>query len=188
MPNHSFSLVEYNNLELHPFFHKDTWSLSHKEISLALDTTIDKIIPALENLTEDKHYSYEEVEYEEGKRTASILFFSKSGMVRLAYFLKTDKALAFLEFIEDINISPSKTNSSHKFYQEIEAVLSDRLEKLKNDKNASLEEINHFILTLDNMIKKRDSNQPVVKSGGATNMTDILETVIGLAQSYGQKR
>ena len=188
MPNHSLTLIEYNNLELHPLITDNTWSLSHKEIALALNTTIDKIIPFLESLTEYKHYSYESVEYQEGKETSSILFFTKSGMVRLAYFLNSDKTLNFLEFIEDIHLVPTSTNTTHKFYREIETVLNDRLTKLKNNPDASLEEINHFIITLDNMIQKRDSNLPVQKNTGATNMTDILETVIGLAQSYGQKK
>jgi len=186
MPN--FSLLEYKNYELHPLIHNDTWSLSHKEVSLALDATIDKIIVFLDKLSEYKHYSYEEVEYAPEKRTSSILFFTKSGLVRLAYFLKTDEALEFLEFIEDLNLSQAKDTSGHKFYKEIENVLNDRLIKLKNDPDASLEEINHFIITLDNMIKKRDSNLPVQKNSGPANMTDILETVIGLAQSYAVKK
>jgi len=188
MPKHSLSLIEYNNYELHPLLHNDSWFLSHKEVALALGTTIDKIIPFLEQLTEYKHYSYEEIEYEKGKQTSSILFFSKSGLVRLAYFLQTDKALEFIEFIEDINMTQEQEESTHMFYREIEAVLNDRLLKLKNNPDASLEEINHFILTLDNMIQKRDSNLPVQKSSGPTNMTDILETVINLAQSYSQKK
>jgi len=154
MPNLSFSLLQYNSLELHPLVIDDTWFLSHKEVALAFNTTIDKVIPALDVLIEDKHYAYHSIEYQKGKNTSSILFFSKTGMVRLAYFLKTDDALSFLEMIEGVNLSQSYKETSHRFYKEIEDVLHERLTRLKNNPDSSLEEINHFILTLDNLVKK----------------------------------
>ncbi len=188
MPQHSFSLIEYNSLELHPLVMNDTWFLSHKEVALAFNTTVDKLVEALEILTEEKHYTYYSHEYEQGKRTAAILFFSKTGMVRLAYILQTDDALSFLEMIEGINLSQSSEESTHKFYKEIEEVLQERLHKLKNNPDASLEEINHFIITLDNLVKKRDGLDGRAKSVMPNNVSDILETVIGLAQSYANKK
>ena len=188
MPKYSLTLIEYNSLELHPLITEDTWFLSHKEVAKAFNTTIDKLIEALDILTEDKHYGYYSVEYQAGKSTSSILFFSKTGMVRLAYFLKTDDALSFLEAIEEINISQSQEESTHRFYNEIEDVLKDRLVKLKENPEASLEEINHFILTLDNLVKKRDGQALAPKSAMPNNVSDILETVVGLAQSYANKK
>ncbi len=188
MPKHPLTLIEYNSLELHPLVIDDTWFLSHKEVALAFNTTIDKLIEGLDVLTEDKHYGYHSVEYQEGKSTSSILFFSKTGMVRLAYFLKTDDALSFLEMIEEINISQSQEESTHRFYNEIEDLLKDRLLKLKENPDASLEEINHFILTLDNLVKKRDGQASAPRSTMPNNISDILETVVGLAQSYTKKK
>lgn len=187
MTTHSLTLIEYHSLELHPLIINTNWFLSNKEVALALNTTIAKIIEALNTLTEGKHYSYESVEYEKNKTTSSILFFSKTGIVRLAYHLKTDEALQFIEFIEDINLQKGAQDTVHNFYYEIEKVLQGRLEKLKTDPDATLEEINHFILTLDNLINKRD-NRSVVKSSGSSNISDILETVINLAQSYAIKK
>ena len=188
MPQHSFSLIDYNSLELHPLLMNDTWFLSHKEVTLAFNTTIDKLVEALDILTEEKHYTYYTHEYQRGERTPAILFFSKTGMVRLAYILQTDDALSFLEMIEGINLSQSNETSTHKFYTEIEEVLQARLNKLKNNPDASLEEINHFIITLDNLVKKRDGLDGRVKSAMPNNVSDILETVIGLAQSYAKKK
>lgn len=188
MPKHSFSLIEYNSLELHPLVIDDTWFLSHKEVALAFNTGIDKLVEALEILKEDQHFAYHSVEYQRGKTTSSILFFSKTGMVRLAYILQTDEALSFLEKIESINLTQSAEESTHKFYKEIEDVLQSRLERLKDNPDASLEEINHFIITLDNLVKKRDGMSSAAKSAVPNNVSDILETVIGLAQSYAKKR
>ena len=184
MPRHYLTLIEYDIYELHPLVKEDNWFLSHKEVAIALHTTIDKIIQAKETLVEYKHYSYEFVEYESGKTTSSILFFSKTGIMRLAYALQTDEAFKFLEFIEDINLKEDKESSTHTFYAEIETVLKERLLKLKDNPDASLEEINHFILTLDNLIKKRDGK----KTQAPSNISDILETVVGLAQSYTTKK
>ncbi len=188
MPKHSFSLIEYNSLELHPLIIEDTWFLSHKEVALAFHTTVDKLVEALDVLTEEKHYAYHSIEYQEGKHTASILFFSKTGMVRLAYFLQTEDALSFLETLESINLSESKEDSTHRFYNEIEEVLRERLHKLKNNPEASLEEINHFIITLDNLVKKRDGSSASPRAMMPNNVGDILETVMGLAQSYASKK
>ena len=188
MPKHFFTLIEYNSLELHPLIIHDTWFLSHKEVALAFNTTIDKIIKVLDTLTEDKHYGYHSIEYQDGKSTSSMLFFSKTGMVRLAYFLKTEDALSFLEMIEEINISQSKEESTHRFYNEIEDVLKDRLLRLKENPDSSLEEINHFILTLDNLVNKRDGQLPTPRNAMPNNISDILETVVGLAQSYANKK
>lgn len=182
MPQNSLTLIEYRSLELHPLIKKNNWLLSNKEVALALNTSIAKIVESLDSLNEGSHYGYESVEYEKGKSTSSILFFSKTGIIRLAYHLKSDDALAFVEFIEDINLQETAEDSRHSFYSEIESLLEDRLKKLKNDPNATLEEINHFIITLDNLIKKRDGSE-IVKSG-PSSVTDIIETVVSLAQSY----
>jgi len=181
VPKHPLTLIEYNTLELHPLIIGNNWFLSHKEVAIAFKTTVSKLVESLEMLQEGKHYSYESVEYESDKSTSSILFFSKAGIMRIAYYLKTDEALQFLEFIEEIHLKDKgQKDTTHVFYAEIEELLKERLDKLKNNPEASLEEINHFILTLDNLIKKRDGN----KSSGTSSITDIIETVVGLAQSY----
>ena len=187
MGRHSLTLIEYGTVELHPLLIKNSWMLSGKEVCVALNIPLSKIMELLENLIEDKHYSYESIEYSDGKFTSSILFFSKIGIIRLAYILKNSDALKFLEFIEDIEFKNKGTQERHSFYDEIEELLKDRLERLKTDPNTSLEEINKFILTFDNLIKKQKyintPNKPNTK-----NMGDILETVINLAQSYSHSK
>ena len=190
MPKHSLTLIEYNSLELHPLIINTTWYLSTKEIALALNIPIVKIIESLEVLTEGKHYSYESVEYSKSKRTSSILFFSKAGIMKLAYHLKTEDALSFLEVIEDLHLeSNTQEVKTHNFYNEIEDLLKDRLKVLKGNPDASLEEINRFIITLDNLIRKRDNlPSPKAANPNGSNFGDILETVVQLAQNYAIKK
>jgi len=189
LPKHSLTLIEYNSLELHPLITNTTWYLSIKELSLALNTPIVKIIESLELFVEGKHYSYESIEYSKSKRTSSILFFSKAGIMKLAYHLKTEDSLSFLELIEDIHLeSNNKEVKSHNFYNEIEDLLKDRLKVLKENPDASLEEINRFIMTLDNLIRKRDNLPPQKTAFSSSNFGDILETVVQLAQNYAPKK
>jgi len=187
---HFLTLIEYDSIELHPLVIGSTWYLSIKEIAFALKIQITKIIEYLELLSEGKHYSYEAIEYTHKKKTSSILFFSKAGIMKLAYLLKTEEALQFLEFIEDIHLEENNQDvKTHNFYNEIEELLKDRLKILKENPNSSLEEINRFIITLDNLIRKRD-NLPAQKtaSSGSSNFGDILETVVQLAQNYAVKK
>jgi len=189
LSKHFLTLLEYNSIELHPLIINATWYLSIKELSLALHTPIVKIIESLELLVEGKHYSYEAIEYARAKSTSSILFFSKAGIMKLSYHLKTEDALSFLEFIEDIYFEDNNQEvKTHNFYNDIEDLLKDRLKALKENPDASLEEINRFIITLDNLIRKRDNlpAQKTVQNG--SNFGDILETVVQLAQNYAVKK
>lgn len=109
--------------------------------------------------------------------------------MKLSYHLKTEDALSFLEFIEDIYFEDNNQEvKTHNFYNDIEDLLKDRLKALKENPDASLEEINRFIITLDNLIRKRDNlpAQKTVQNG--SNFGDILETVVQLAQNYAVKK
>jgi|FLOH01.1.fsa_nt_gi hypothetical protein len=184
MAQHFLTLIEYSTIELHPLIIRNNWFLSSKEVATAFNVNLSKIIELLETLTEGKHYSYEAIEYTKNKTTSSILFFSKSGIIRLAYSLKSDDALRFLEFIEDINLKENEEEKiAHNFYNEIEDLLKERLDKIKKNPDTTLEEINHFILTLDNLVKKQ-KEITVEKSSDTLNISDILQTVVTLAQSY----
>jgi len=186
MPQHFMTLLEYESVELHPLITSNGWLLSSKELSLALDVPLSVIIDLHQNLTEGKHYSYESLQYSKDSYTSSILFFTKAGIIRIAYSLKSEKALDFLEFVENVTLKLDDIpNTTHKFYKEIEDVLQEKLNRIKNEKETSLEEINKFILTLDNLVKKQNGEIPVAES---SSISDILKTVINLANNYAPKQ
>ena len=189
MSQHFLTLIEYGTIELHPLIINDNWFLSSKEVAIALKIPLSEVVTSLETLIDSKHYSYISVNNANNTAGSSILFFSKSGIIRLAYSLKSDDALKFLEFIEDINLRENENkeeNEIDNFYNEIEDLLRERLDKIKKNPDTSLEEINHFILTLDNLVKKQ-KNTIVDKESGSSSISDILQTVVSLAQSYTQK-
>lgn len=186
MSQHFMTLLEYGSVELHPLIKSDNWLLSSKELATALNVSLLSIIDLLPNLTEEKHYSYESLQYSKENYTSSILFFTKAGIIRIAYSLKSEKSLEFLEFIENVSLKLADIpNHTHKFYKEIEDVLQERLNIIKNDKDISLEEINKFILTLDNLVKKQSGETPTPES---SSVSDIIRTVVNLANSYAPKK
>lgn len=185
MAQHFLTLIEYSTVELHPLIIQNNWFLSSKEVAKAFNVPLSEIIELLKTLTEDKHYSYQAIQYANNKTTSSILFFSKAGIIRLAYSLRSDSALEFLEFIEDINLQENEEEkNTHNLYNEIEELLKERLDKIKKNPNTTLEEINHFILTLDNLVQKQQQDTSVEKKSDSLNISDILQTVVSLAHSY----
>lgn len=155
------TFVEYNDLELHPVADsKHGWLLSVNETCEAFN--IDRAsIEALrqshtETLSEGRHYLYTTIS-SGGVNTSKIMFWTKKGIIRLAYYLKTDAALAFLDFAEDLNFTSAKeeeTQIAH-FYDEVEDTLLQKLELLKADSGSSLEELNKLIYTINNLAEKK---------------------------------
>ena len=186
MSQHFMTLLEYGSVELHPLITSNNWLLSSKELALALGVPLSVIIDLHQTLTEGRHYSYESLQYSKDNYTSSILFFTKAGIIRIAYSLKSEKAFEFLEFIENVTLKLEEIpNTTHKFYKEIEDVLQERLNRIKSDKETSLEEINKFILTLDNLVKKQNGE---VNTSEPSTVSDILKTVVNLANSYAPKQ
>ncbi len=161
MAERVITLVQYNNLELHPLLDiRHEWFLSVTEVAQAFDVDINTIIQVKDSnqstLVENRHYQYEEV-LSGGLKSSKILLWSKKGILRLAYYLKNDAALKFLDFAEDLHLrSNQKIDSqSQHMYDEVEENLLVRLKELKNDKNMSLEELNKLINTVDNLASKK---------------------------------
>ena len=155
------TLVEYNKLELHPVADTEhNWLLSLNETCEAFG--IDKkAIEALQHshidtLTEGRHFLYTTIT-SGGVTTSKIMFWTKKGIIRLAYYLKTDSALTFLDFAEDLHFTTDNEGNRQiaHFYDEVEDTLLQKLELLKNDSGSSLEELNKLIYTVNNLAEKK---------------------------------
>ena len=85
------------------------------------------------------------------------MFWTKKGIIRLAYYLKTDSALTFLDFAEDLHFTTDNEGNRQiaHFYDEVEDTLLQKLELLKNDSGSSLEELNKLIYTVNNLAEKK---------------------------------
>ena len=161
MAERVITFVQYNDLELHPLLDaRHEWFLSITEVAQAFDVDISTITAIKESkqssLKEGRHYQYEEV-LSGGIRSSRILLWSKKGILRLAYYLKSDAALKFLDFTEDLHLHSDQSidAQSQHMYDEVEESLLGRLKQLKDDKNMSLEELNKLIYTVDNLASKK---------------------------------
>jgi len=161
MAERVITFVQYNDLELHPLLDaRHEWFLSITEVAQAFDVDISTITAIKESkqstLTEGRHYQYEEV-LSGGIRASRILLWSKKGILRLAYYLKSDAALKFLDFTEDLHLHSDQgiDAQSQHMYDEVEESLLGRLKQLKDDKDMSLEELNKLIYTVDNLASKK---------------------------------
>jgi len=173
------TLVEYNGLELHPVADKKhNWLLSVHETCEAFGidrASIDALRQShAETLSEGRHFLYTTIS-SGGVSTSKIMFWTKKGIIRLAYYLKTDAALAFLDFAEDLKFTFDKEEDPQiaHFYDEVEETLLQKLELLKGDSASSLEELNKLIYTVNNLAEKKAA----LKEGGKKE-TSPLEGIL----------
>ncbi len=155
------TFIQYNNLELHPLLDtKHEWFLSVSEVAQAFKVDINTILEIAASkesaLIKGRHYQSEEI-LSAGIRSSEVLLWSKKGILRLAYYLKSDAALEFLDFAEDLDLHSGQGVDTHSLhmYDEVEENLLTRLKQLKEDKNMSLEELNKLIYTVDNLATKK---------------------------------
>ena len=185
------TFIQYNDLELHPLLDaRHEWLLSINEVSKAFNVDVNTILQIKESnqstLIEGRHYQYEEIR-SGGIKSSKVLLWSKKGILRLAYYLKNDDALKFLDFAEDLNLHSDQSVDAQSLhmYDEMEESLLVRLKQLKDDKNMSLEELNKLIYTVDNLASKKAALHSE-KSEPSTFET-LFSGVMQMLQSDPQK-
>lgn len=185
MPKQHIAFIEYNGHELHPIYDsKHQWLLSAKEVALAYDISLGKLFEIQKEhetlLEEEKHYLYDNILCC-GQHSSTLLLWTKKGVLRMAYYIKSAQAMDFLDFIEDIHLqTPSTIDPQITYlYDEIETTLMEKLHILKNDPNMSMEALNQLIFTLDNLAQKKHTLQQGRTAKG-DGMSDIITSMMGL--------
>ena len=97
-------IVTFNNTELHLIEHPShEFLLSNKEVALGYSTTIALLSQAKKNhsdeLIEGKHWLRLEVQTKGGKQ--KVIHWTKRGIVRLGFFIKSKQAKEFRDWAED---------------------------------------------------------------------------------------
>ncbi len=182
MSERPIALIQYKELELHPVIdNKHDWLLSQNETCEAFsidNAAIERLMEAhTETLSENRHYLTSTL-VSGGSTTSPIMFWTKKGIIRLAYYLKSDDALAFLDFAEDLDLTSDQSDDrqiSH-FYDEVEETLLQKLEGLKGDNGSSLEDLNKLIYTINNLAEKKAALKDGPKKE-ASALDTILSTV-----------
>jgi hypothetical protein len=87
--------------------------LSNKNVALGYGTTIKNLAHTKRNnkdeLTEGKHFIKLEVQTKGGKQ--SVIHWTKKGIVRLGFFIKSAQAKAFRDWAEDYIVDPHSNNA-----------------------------------------------------------------------------
>lgn len=97
-------IVTFNNTQLHLVEHPShEFLLSNKEVALGYNTTIALLSQAKKNhadeLIEGKHWLRLEVQTKGGKQ--KVIHWTKRGIVRLGFFIKSQQAKQFRDWAED---------------------------------------------------------------------------------------
>lgn len=174
--------LQYKELELHPIQHdRHGWLLTQKETCEAFaidDATLDTLLSShADSLLEDRHFLKTSITSAE-MATSKITFWTKKGVIRLAYYLKSEASLDFLDLAEDLEPTTRKRDDGHlsHFYDEVEETLLQKLDQLKSDEESSLEDLNKLIYTINNLAQKRTALQEGPKKE-PTALESILSAV-----------
>ncbi|MEA1917406.1 MAG: hypothetical protein U9N42_07730 [Campylobacterota bacterium] len=153
MSNITFNNVELN-LQEHP---QHEFLLSNKEVALGYGTSIQSLAQAKRNntdeLIENKHFIRLHVETNGGKQ--KVIHWTKKGIVRLGFFIKSQQAKEFRDWAEDYIVNdkqPLHVEDNTQLERENIELKRAMNRLLQNDDNKKLEaENNHLKNTLINV-------------------------------------
>ena len=111
--------ITFNDVELHLQAHpQHEFLLTNKEVALGYGTSIKALTLTKsrneDELIEGKHWLRLEVQTKGGKQ--SVIHWTKKGIVRLGFFIKSQKAKAFRDWAEDYIVNQPNTQE-HNPYQ-----------------------------------------------------------------------
>jgi len=112
-------LITFNDVELHLQEHSQyEFLLSNKEVALGYGITENAIIKHLkrrsDELIEGKHWLRLEVQTKGGKQ--KVIHWTKKGIVRLGFFIKSENAKKFRDWAEDYIVNKKATQTQHNPY------------------------------------------------------------------------
>jgi len=116
-------LITFNDVELHLQEHSQyEFLLSNKEVALGYGITENAIIKHLERrsdeLIEGKHWLRLEVQTKGGKQ--KVIHWTKKGIVRLGFFIKSKQAKKFRDWAEDYIVHHTTQQSNDTYIYQLE--------------------------------------------------------------------
>jgi len=191
-------LVDFLDLELHPILDKKhEWLMSTSDVisGYGVDNDSFEITTNAnaEHLHEDKHYLYRNF----GSKVKK--YWSKKGVVKLGFFIKSDQALAFIETIEElenpiIQDSQSSNENLVNIYKEIESYFLQSAAKMKENNSFDADEFakmttafNSFMKTSANIFPQKVSSQVEPNSSTVVDDSSILNKTEDNAYSFASK-
>ncbi len=170
--------ITFHNTELHLQEHpQHEFLLSNKEVALGYGTTIQSLAQAKKNnkneLIEGKHWLRLEVQTKGGKQ--KVIHWTKKGIVRLGFFIKSENAKKFRDWAEDYIVNGTNQN---KLYGRIGG-----LETANARYRLHLEELMQRIFVLENRQKRFTSKKDCVLSYKPFGRNSLLEFIGAVQRS-----
>ena len=190
--------ITFNNTSLNLVEHtQHEFLLSNKEVALGygikLNTLATHKNEHQDELLENKHWLRLEVQTKGGKQ--KVIHWTKKGIVRLGFFIKSQQAKAFRDWAEDYIVDGSTTTPPNEptpyIYQlereniELRRAInrlsaqpthSDELKKLKNENKHIKQTLADFSNRYHNIVSLAENKTEAIKQELLT-MTNVFQTI-----------
>jgi len=128
------SNITFNNVELHLQEHQQyEFLLSNKEVALGYGVTANSLnkhkSEHSDELLESKHWIRLEVQTKGGKQ--KVIHWTKKGIVRLGFFIKSENAKKFRDWAEDYIVNTTQPQPTHHQIIGYKSQLSQRNKKIE---------------------------------------------------------
>ena len=148
--------ITFNDVELHLQEHSQhEFLLSNKEVATGYATSIQSLAQAKKNnsdeLLENKHWIRLEVQTKGGKQ--KVIHWTKKGIVRLGFFIKSENAKKFRDWAEDYIVNTTQPQPTHHQIIGYKSQLSQR--------NKRIEFLEGQVATLQKMSENTTIETPV---------------------------
>jgi len=155
-------LALYKDLEIHPIVDsRHGWLLTSNELALALNTQIADLLNVKaeyeDQFVENIHYIFSQVRICNYSSKTELFLWSKKGVLRLLYRLKTKEAMEFLDFIEDIQVDCHNNvdDQTSKMFIKIEKIIEEKIENIQKNPNFNASDLNEVLSVMDQLIYKK---------------------------------
>ena len=181
--------ITFNNVELHLQEHSQhEFLISNKEVALGYGITANNLnkhkSEHSDELIEGKHWLRLEVQTKGGKQ--KVIHWTKKGIVRLGFFIKSENAKKFRDWAEDYIVNGTATPTQNKEIERLQEIIlqQNRLLALQSkEKTPQEKEIDTLLSQIDNQEKT------IKKYSDATFEFNVIltQTIKQLLRDYLRK-
>jgi|GEM_PF-5932394 len=135
------------------YFHlsqKYKWFIDENSLLNLFQIDKSKLDLIREKLENNRHFFVEKIQDIALQKDSESIFWSKKGIIKIAYLLNSEIAFDVVDNLEDIQLEKKEL-----IFDELEKVFKNRLSQI--DKNGSFEDIAKFIESFSKFIKEKNS-------------------------------
>jgi hypothetical protein len=162
----TFPVLIQNKIYYLFFYKKLNWLISIEQLSQLFKIEQKNLLNIIQNknnnFLENKHFVLNKNFNCLGQKNSEVFLVSKKGILKLAYFLDSDEVIEIIDELEDIDLTQECFQifeQKNQFFIEIESILKNKLEILKNNESVSLSQINEFIETISILIQREKESK-----------------------------